>query len=1081
MALDFQVVDVKLTGGMETKTEQKLVVPGKWLNLTNMALDQEYTPKIRSGHGSLVTTANGNGLATFNDELLTINGPAVSTVSTTATAASACTGSYGNIGIAKTEVYRSTGFQDSQDCAYGNGYIAYTWRDATGGTINGVKCSIVDATSGAPLLNAQALRSSATVCTPRVVFTDNAFFFIYRDGTTVYVSVVATSAPTTVGTSTSLLTGVQATNIDACPNPLGTGIIVVVVAGSGLNSVTAADIRRTGTTPAVSRTKGCVVDATIARATVQGLACCDYGDSLHTGVFYCTSTGGMGMAGAVLEFTGFTTSTANTAIDGALYTLAVAGPSHIVAAATGNELGSYRVLVVADQQSSYLTADFRPVVSVVLDTTLVATAGPTDNFHSACFSVSGTLASGPQGPFIAGKPFKTTTYTGGFPRMYVPMMVLENYFNVGANSSNPNAQCSFFLVNVDPYALAYTVVGHALYGTLGLYDVTLGGAAPSVATPCSSPAGADSVTFYSAQLERLTLQTVQGINITPTGICQLKFTRNDTVGPIRAQLGQSTFLAGGQLTSYGGAKQITEHGFLLYPEGVSVVVQATSGAANGITVGTHELVATYEWTDGSGQRHQSAPSPAIQFTVANANDRLSVIVPTLLLSQKTNVVIALWMTEASGTTFYRVVPNFTSTVSNTTSASTVTVLLNDTAGGSQICTDAKLRQGEILYSEPTQSTDTLPNIVAPPCSALAVHQNRVVLLADDDPGAFWFSQVVQPNTGLMFNPSLKGRLPVEGGKPYAVASLDEKLVFFCARRLYVVYGTGPKQDGTYSTYTEPQDIQSDVGCLDARSILAEMPDGILFKSTKGWYVLGRDLSTRYVGDGVASYDQYTVQSAVLVENQQQARFVINNSSTRRLTLVYSYLRDAWSLFQSGNTYAAADAIWWPGTTGNASGSDAGRSGNYVTISTASGLNQDTTNTYDSEAGNNAAFTLSGNTSWLHLSALESFQRVRRLYVTMNTPGGIPDSSFQLSISLNESSAGETFTFNTGTVYSATDGTEALDVVHRLAQQKCKSMQFSFNETPTAYNSNRLNGIQALALEIGMKRGVRKLPSAQQVG
>lgn len=1074
--LDFKVVDVKFTEGQDTKTQPKLVLPGKWTSLINMTLSKDRTPRTRDGHGILLASsaANGNGLALYNDQLLTISGPTVKsfapTSGTLTTTNNGTAVNYGHIRVTKSEVYASTGFQDSIDCAYGNGLIAYVWRDvAATGVVNGIKCVILDSASGTEVLYLTTLRSSATAATPRVVFADNAFFFIYREGgTDIYCNVVATSAPQTVGAAVSVVTSgganIATKNIDACANPAGTSIIVPYVFTAGANSINAVEIIRTGTVPSVNAGPIQICpSATIASGTIQGLACCNFADLTHTGIFYITTTAVSGTCGTVIDATTFTVSTATSVIDATV--MPVNSAAHVVAASTYVSGIFDRVLVMTDQQSSFGTADFRPIRAMQVNSNLTLASGPTTIGNSSCFRINGAEASGPQGPFLAGKPFMAGS-SGTTAFMHVPMAVLENYnqSSLGANTSNPNAQNSLTISFISVIAGGIIPVGHALYGSLGLFDSSLGGAAPSVSTPCSTPsignAGNPSLpSFITAQLERRTLQTVQGINITPTGICSLTLSRNQTVGPIWQQLSQSTFLSGGVMTSFDG-QDVTEHGFLLYPEGISVVAAATG--AGSVTVGTHQMVATYEWTDSAGQRHQSAPSPAVSFTFANATDQANVIIPTLLLSQKSNVTISLWMTEASGTTFYRISVAPTAPIVNTTAASNIAVSI----GVTTIATDAYLRRGEILYSEPTKATDALPNIIPGPCAALTAHQNRIWTDVGDTPGAYRYSQAAVQNVGLMFNPSLGGSMPVAGGKIVAFVSMDEKLIIFGSKRPYVVYGTGPRPDGSYANYTDPQEIQSDVGCSDAKSVLP-MPRGVIFKSQKGWYLLGRDLEVRYIGEGVSSYDSATVLSAVMLENEQEIRFELGGSGAG-ITLVYSYLQDQWSVFNRSDGYVASDALWWP--------ADSSGPGNYVTISTFAGLSHDTPGTYyDSGA---FPFTISGTSAWLHLSTLEAFQRIRRMFLTMTSqasPSGTLGFEFYFD---DSSSAAYSLSVSTGGIYVAN---MPLDLRHKLQVQKCKSMRFLFSETPTNYNSPRITGIQALALEVGMKRGVNKVRAAQNVG
>ena len=53
----------------------------------------------------------------------------------------------------------------------------------------------------------------------------------------------------------------------------------------------------------------------------------------------------------------------------------------------------------------------------------------------------------------------------------------------------------------------------------------------------------------------------------------------------------------------------------------------------------------------------------------------------------------------------------------------------------------------------------------------------------------------------------------------------------------------------------------------------------------------------------------------------------------------------------------------------------------------------------------------------------------------------------------------------------------VDFRHSLQHQKCKSVAFTFVDTPTVGNPSGVN-FQDLSLELGLKRGLKKLPAAQ---
>jgi hypothetical protein len=1048
--LSYQTVDVKFTQGTDTKTQSKLVVPGKWTNLVNLSLSDEYTLKTRDGHQVLLSTASGNGLATYNNQLLTIAGPTVSSISTaTATPlAIANAGKYGFVGVSKEEIRRSTTMQDTPDCSSGAGFTCYAWREKSAANVTtGINCSVVDDTTGTQVLANTVLRANAAVFGARVVFVDDAFFIFYIQGTSLYCRVIGTGTPTTVGAEVALITSASLAqiNFDACA--FGNGVMVTYGWNDGVTSVRTIQVTRTALVPSIALgPTNLFAEADVPVAVVTAMCCEAFSSGTEAGAFV-TSTGAAalaGLAGAVIDDT-WTVTTAGTVLDAT--TGATFGNCHLCACQDSTFLRVFRDFV-----SEWTTNALNNIRAVVVNSVL-GTSGAANVIPSATFGV-GVGSRGPQGPFIHGKPFE---WSG---RVFLPVYVAGVYTNMGLATSNPrtqNTQNTFFVLDTGASGVVGSgvVVGKALYGSYGVASIN--GVAPTIGTPCSSPGNiSGEFTTVSGELTQLVL-TSTAINVSPTGLVKLTMTPNVLNPPIYSQIGETTYLAGGSLTAFDGVN-VTEHGFPLFPEGVQITV---NGAGTGaMSAGVHQVVFVYEWVDNAGQRHQSAPSPAVSVTVL-ATGSLTCSIPALLLSQKSGIYVVPYMTQASGLTFTRVLLNngAYAPLANTTAANAVTFTIDDS--------DTTIAGNELLYTQPNQGDSALANIAPGPCTGVWTAQNRLWFDKSDKPGWFGFSQPYVNNVGLQFSPDLEMALPVDSGGFVAGAAMDEKIIIFGRRRIYVVYGTGPQASGAFNNYSEPQDIQADVGCSEALSVMSQVPGGIIFKSSKGWHVLQRDLSVKYIGDGAALYDANAVTGAVMLESEQQVRWP---SPSAGVTLVYSYLSDAWSFYSYGGGYAPTGAVWWPADNAGAGG--------YVTIATSGGLNHDAS-TYDTAGGGgNSAFTIGGTTSWLHLSALEAFQRIRRMYLTM-TSGATPTSTLALTFAFDDGTA-TTYSVNVATadIYLAN---MPLDLRHKMQIQKCKSMRMTFLETPTAYNSRRITGIQAMALEVGIKRGVRKTAAAQNVG
>ncbi len=95
-----------------------------------------------------------------------------------------------------------------------------------------------------------------------------------------------------------------------------------------------------------------------------------------------------------------------------------------------------------------------------------------------------------------------------------------------------------------------------------------------------------------------------------------------------------------------------------------------------------------------------------------------------------------------------------------------------------------------------------------------------------------------------------------------------------------------------SEYSEPIFITSTVGCENQKSIVL-IPQGMMFESNKGIWLLERGLNTSYIGAPVEEFTQgATVTSAVTVPETNQVRFTLSSG----VTLMYDYFYGQWGSF-----------------------------------------------------------------------------------------------------------------------------------------------------------------------------------------
>lgn len=350
-----------------------------------------------------------------------------------------------------------------------------------------------------------------------------------------------------------------------------------------------------------------------------------------------------------------------------------------------------------------------------------------------------------------------------------------------------------------------------------------------------------------------------------------------------ATLGSNLLVAGGVVQAYDG-QTIAESGFNLFPE----KPRSPSLSAGSIPAGNYGYIAVYRWTDAQGQEHRSSPSESLDVIIpAGPDQQVDIFVNALYLTNKANVIIELYRTENAGTVYY-----LTSSVTRNEAAQALGYIgINDNK------TDLELISGQILYT----TGGVLENIAPPAAKIVATHtaSNRVFLAGLENPNELQYSKITAANSAVEFNDAL--RIPVDpvGGPITALASMDEKLVIFEQDAIFFLSGTGPTNTGLQDTFTTPERISIDIGCIEPRSVVL-VPQGLMFKSRKGIYLLSRALSLDYVGAPVEAFNGLTVSSAKVIGELNQVRFTTLDGDC----LVYNYVYGFWGTFTNHRALSA---------------------------------------------------------------------------------------------------------------------------------------------------------------------------------
>ncbi len=327
----------------------------------------------------------------------------------------------------------------------------------------------------------------------------------------------------------------------------------------------------------------------------------------------------------------------------------------------------------------------------------------------------------------------------------------------------------------------------------------------------------------------------------------------------RETLASTLHLTGGFLSMYDGTR-VVEHSYHLWPEALTV----TQTAGTALMDGTYAYIGVYEWVDAQGNFHQSAPSIAVQVVISGGPADVTVVFPTLRLTQKVGVACVVYRTEMNGTQFFRTTdPGAVYNVNDPTV---------DSITWMDAVPDTNLLAGQDLYT----FGGVYENVSAPSCSAINVFDNRLWVLPSDNRLAPWYSKQVTPGNPVAFSDLFVFNVDPRGGDITAIAGMDLYEVFFKQTSIYQTQGSGPDATGQQNALSPAALITTDCGCSDPRSVVL-MPLGLMFKSEKGIYLLDRGLGVHYIGADVAAFNPYTVVAATLVSSQNQVRFLLSNN------------------------------------------------------------------------------------------------------------------------------------------------------------------------------------------------------------
>jgi len=539
-----------------------------------------------------------------------------------------------------------------------------------------------------------------------------------------------------------------------------------------------------------------------------------------------------------------------------------------------------------------------------------------------------------------------------------------------------------------------------------------------------------------------------------------------------AEVGATLYIAGGLLHQYDG-EGIVESGFHLFVEGL-VGASEVNGAGTGLNPGAtanqkHTYSVYPEWTNARGERELGTLAALLTVTVTNAaHNAIRVTIRTLAITAKksprADLSFAVYRTEKDpgpGAPRYRVSsvdpaavdPN--GWVKNNPAVDTVDFI--------DKMPDADILSKELDY----QNSGELDHVAPPAAPLVASGKDRVFVAgAGQAPCRIYPSKLRSPGSALAFSDALAFDVDEAGGGITGLAVMNELLIVFKRRGIYALSGDGPNNLGA-GAWARPQMITADTGCDNPRSVVM-VPGGLMFQSEKGIYLLTQALGLEYVGADVEAFNADRVTAALVVADRNQVLFVTDAGRT----LCFDYLFRQWAVW----TFGAADACVWKG---------------QYAYALASGQVRAETVGFFKDGG--ALYAMKLETAWIRPDQLQRRIRVRRAHIL-----GDYHSAHRLQVDIAfdygpfvyrrtwDPATGLSQVVYGGDAYYGAEpvyggrGDGVYQFRFRLPRQKCQAVKFAFTDLPSAEPGESYE-LTELALEVGLKEGLAKLPAGKTLG
>ncbi len=508
-----------------------------------------------------------------------------------------------------------------------------------------------------------------------------------------------------------------------------------------------------------------------------------------------------------------------------------------------------------------------------------------------------------------------------------------------------------------------------------------------------------------------------------TRTCRIDFNQRN-IGSVSDADG--LLIPGGVLYQYDG-ESIYEHGFLVFPY-VRDAEVTSPPAGSVLGAGTYGIAVTYAWFDANGTFHESAPSPTVSHAVA-AGDQIDVIVPTCRVTSKNadKIKILIYRTLANLSTLY-----LEEITDNDPTVDTITVTLDR----------ASVELNKILYT----NGGILENIAPPASSIIASRSDRIFLATEKN--RVFYSKVRIPGEAIEMNDSLFVDFPLDYGNLTAMCIVDGRLIAFAERGIFYLDGDGANNLGL-GVFSNPRDILSPVGAMRGTPVFVT-GNGAFFQSGRGIEMLTRDMRVLFVGAPVENLTAGKTLSAVMRNDKDSEIYFTFVGGP---VVIYNEFFQQWSHVDHGPTQTPTSSAAW------------NRNGTLVhALSNTQSVWEHVSGQFYDLGAATKTYPMAVDTAWIKVADIQGFQRVYEIAILGQFKG---KHDFQVDL----------FYDYVDTVAE----TKKVTVINDLnpqqftlqpKRQKCQAIRMRITETDP-FPGNEGFTLDHWALEVGIKSGINK--------